>query len=217
MKFYITAFWILSGIMNVSAQYSDNFYIVNITGAESILLNKVDYNNSDYGIDHKFVYGTIYPNEAGIICLNLPRGQYEYIAEGDGIIPQHGTFYISNRNIKFDLCLRPSISYNEDRLQSTRLMVRDANTSIDNKKYKEARKLFKLAAEDGNADGMYCLAFMLKNGVGGKKDRKQAVFWLQQAYNHGHYAAQDRLEYFHEKWKWGYMSIAWGKSRKYIQ
>lgn len=215
MKFYITAFWILSGIMNVSAQNSDNFYIVNITGAESILLNKVDYNSFDYGIDHSFVYGTVYPNQNGVISLNLPRGQYEYIAEAHEMRSQHGTFYVSNRNINFDVVFR-QVATAQQELQSTRQMVRDADKCIDNKKYKQARELYFMAALDGNADAMYCLAFMLKNGVGGGKDKRQAVFWLQQALAHGHYAAQDRLEYFHEKWRWGLIS-GWKKARKFIQ
>lgn len=108
-------------VISVNGQ-TDGFYAASISGASSILLNKVDYNSFDYGIGHPFAYGTIYPNESGIIRLNLPRGQYEYIAYGEGMKSKHGTFYISDRDLNFDVQLIPSTSEEEVHLSSRKLV-----------------------------------------------------------------------------------------------
>lgn len=210
----IICFFLIS--LSMKGQGNADFYVANITGASSIMLNKVDYRSFDYGIDHRFVYGTVYPDESGNFRLNLPRGEYEYIAYGDGMRSKHGTFYISNRDISFDVQLSVITSASEDELRSSRQMVHDGNSAINEKEYKKARELFRLAAIDGNADGMYNYAFMLKNGVGGRTDKEQAFFWLKEALRHGHYAAEERLQYFNEKWRWG-VSSGYDKPSKFIQ
>jgi len=210
-----TAFLMVS--ISGRGQQASNFYTANITGASSILLGKVDYDSFDYGIDHRFVYGTVYPDESGVICLNLPRGQYEYIAFRDGMKSKHGTFYISDRNIYFDVQLSPFLPELEDEeIYSSRQLVRDGNSAIDKKQYKKAREMFRQAAVDGNADGMYNFAFMLKNGVGGKRDKQMAYYWLKQALEHGHPYAGIRLDNFDQKWEWTIYSIMWGKGGKCI-
>ena len=201
--------------ISVKGQSAD-FYVANISGASSIVLNQVDYRSFDYGIDHRFVYGTIYPNESGVIRLNLPRGQYEYIAEADGMRSKHGTFYISGKDLYFDVQLTPLDPGTEDELRSSRQLVKDGNDAVTQEDFKKARELFYQAALDGNADGMYNYAFMLKNGVGGRTDKEQAFFWLKEALTHGHYAAEQRLQYFNEKWRWGVAS-GYGKASKFIQ
>ena len=193
-----------------------DFYVANISGASSIMLNDVDYRSFDYGIDHRFVYGTVCPNESGVIRLNLPRGQYEYIAEADGMRSKHGTFYISGKDLYFDVQLSPLDPGTENELRSSRQLVKDANDAITKEDFNKARELFYQAALDGNADGMYSYAFMLKNGVGGKSSKKEALSWLEQALSHGHFAAQQRIDFFKEKWDWG-ESYGYGKPKKFIQ
>ena len=195
---------------------SADFYIANISGASSILLNNVDYRSFDYSIDHRFVYGTIYPNELGVIRLNLPRGQYEYIAEADGMRSKHGTFYISCKDLYFDVQLTPLKPDEEDELRSSRQLVKDGNDAISQEEFKKARELFHQAALDGNADGMYSYAFMLKNGIGGSSNKEEALSWLEDALSHGHYAAQQRIENFKKKWDWG-LSLGYGRPKKFIQ
>ena len=203
--------------ISIRGQQSNDFYTANITGASSIMLNKVDDNSFDYGIDHRFVYGTIYPDESGVIQLNLPRGEYEYIAYRGGMKSKHGTFYIYNRNIYFDVQLSSALFESEDEVpHSSRQLVKDGNSAIDKKEYKKAREMFRLAALDGNADGMYNFAFMLKNGVGGKKKKDVAYYWLKQALEHGHPYAGKRIEEFNQKWRWTIYSVAWGKGGKCI-
>lgn len=63
---------------------------------------------------------------------------------------------------------------------------------------------------------MYSYAFMLKNGIGGSTNKKEALSWLEQALSHGHYAAQQRIDYFKDKWYWG-ESYGYGKPKKFIQ
>lgn len=201
--------------ITVKGQSAD-FYVANISGASSIVLNQVDYRSFDYGIDHRFVYGTIYPNESGVIRLNLPRGQYEYIAEADGMRSKHGTFYISGKDLYFDVQLTPLDPGTEDELRSSRQLVKDGNDAVTQEDFKKARELFYQAALDGNADGMYSYAFMLKNGIGGSTNKKEALSWLEQALSHGHYAAQQRIDYFKDKWDWG-ESYGYGKPKKFIQ
>ena len=216
-KIIVMIFSFLLTSTSMKGQNGADFYTANITGASSIILNKVDYNSFDYGINHRFIYGTIYPDNSGVIHLNLPRGQYEYIAEQDGMRSKHGTFYISGRDIYFEVHLSPTELNTEDNgIRSSRQLVKDGNSFIDKKEYKKARELFYQAAIDGNADGMYNYAFMLKNGVGGRTDKEQAFFWLKEALTHGHYAAEQRLQYFNEKWRWGVAS-GYGKASKFIQ
>lgn len=202
--------------LSMKGQGNADFYVANITGASSVMLNKVDNRSFDYGIDHRFVYGTIYPNESNAFRLNLPRGEYEYIAYKDGRKAKHGTFYISNRDVYFDVQLNIIARSTDDEIRSSRQMVHDGNSAIYEKEYKKARELFHLAAIDGNADGMYNYAFMLKNGVGGRKDKEQAFFWLKEALRHGHYTAEERLRHFNEKWRWG-VSSGYDKPSKFIQ
>lgn len=217
MKQLTTFIALLFVALSSNAQSNADFYVANISGASSIELNDVDYRSFDYGIDHRFVYGTIYPNESGVIRLNLPRGQYEYIAEGEGMRSKHGTFYISNNDLYFDVQLEPLESGKENnQIHSSRQLVKDANEAINQNDYKKAREMFCQAALDGNADGMYSYAFMLKNGYGGRTDKQQALFWLQQAVSHGHYYAQERIDYFNQKWKWG-VSSGYDKPSKFIQ
>ena len=216
-KELIACYFLLLCAGSVHAQQNDGFYNVTITGASSIMLNQIDERSFNYGIDHPFVYGIIYANESGNIRLNLPKGQYEYIAEKEGMRAKHGTFYISTQDIAFDVHLNHVASGVEDEsLRSSRQMVHDGDLAIGRNDYKRARDLFRQAAVDGHADGMYQYAFMLKNGVGGQKDKEQAVFWLKEALSHGHYYAEYRLQYFDEKWRWG-VSSGYRKATKFIQ
>lgn len=216
MKSIAIAVGLLLFSTSMRGQRSENFFTANITGASSILLNLVDERSFDYGIDHRFVYGDVYPDESGVIHLNLPNGEYEYIANRDGMRSKHGTFYISGRDIYFDVKLNSFANGTEEALRSSRQLVHNGNRAIDEKKYKEAREMFRVAAINGNADGMYSYAFMLKNGIGGRTDKEQAVFWLKEAFSHGHYYAEYRLQFFDEKWRWGVAS-GYSKASKFIQ
>jgi len=54
-------------------------------------------------------------------------------------------------------------------------------------------KLFRQAADKGNAQAQYNLGIMYKNGQGVKRDDKEAVKWFQRAADQGHAKAQSNL------------------------
>ena len=47
------------------------------------------------------------------------------------------------------------------------------------KEYAEAAKYFKIAAENGDAEALYVLGFLYKNGVGLGQNYKEAVKYYQ--------------------------------------
>ena len=59
--------------------------------------------------------------------------------------------------------------------------------------FQEAVKLFRQAADKGNAQAQYNLGIMYKNGQGVKRDDKEAVKWFQRAADQGHAKAQSNL------------------------
>ncbi len=57
----------------------------------------------------------------------------------------------------------------------------------------EALRWYRLAAEQGDAEGQYEMAAMLASGQGGRKDDFEAVRWLRKAADQGYLRAQNRL------------------------
>ncbi len=207
---------ILTTAVSLSAQ-NERVYTVKISGASQLKIDKeVDYDHIYFNLDHPFAYDPIYPDASGVFFLELPAGSYEYVAYKKGMKTIHGSFYLFDRNLCFKILMRPLYSgeSSEDVCSSFK-MFHDGNASIIDEEYDKARDFFRQGAESGEVSCMYNYAFMLKNGVGGKRDRKQAYFWLVQAYEHGHYNAEKRLVEFNKKWKWGYTSCL-GKSWKDI-
>ena len=61
---------------------------------------------------------------------------------------------------------------------------------------------FYIAAEAGDADGMYAYAHMCYNGMGGSKNKNHAYVYMKMALEHGHPYAADKLEHFKNKYQW---------------
>jgi TPR repeat protein len=59
---------------------------------------------------------------------------------------------------------------------------------------KEAVKLFRKAADQGNAKAQSVLGTMYTEGQGAKQDLKKAVKWFQRAADQGHAYAQINLD-----------------------
>jgi hypothetical protein len=57
----------------------------------------------------------------------------------------------------------------------------------------KAAQLFKLSAEQGDAEAQYALAIILQEGLVDKKDQKQATRWLEMAEKQGHAGAKQAL------------------------
>jgi TPR repeat protein len=65
--------------------------------------------------------------------------------------------------------------------------------------YKEAVKWYRLAAEQGNADGQTNLGVMYANGQGVPQDFKEAVKWYRLAAEQRHALAQSNLGLMYSK------------------
>ena len=86
----------------------------------------------------------------------------------------------------------------------------------------EALRLFKLSAEQGNAEAMLKIGSIYKFGMGVAKDEKEAVRWFQLAAERGFLEAQGQLGWMFEKgtgikrnlvqaYKWYYISLIGGR------
>ena len=60
--------------------------------------------------------------------------------------------------------------------------------------FKEAAKLYQLAAEQGDPDARYQLGLMYSNGEGVLQDYKEAAKWFQLAVEQGNISAQGELD-----------------------
>ena len=195
---------------------AQDFFTVKISGVSSIIVCMIDERSYSYEFNYGRSYGEVEADETGSVTLTLPHHEYEYIAMMPGMKSQHGTFYVHRRNVYFNVRFQPAPEFDGGEVPSTRKMMQEGDSAIREKQYKKARELYRLAAEDGNADGMYKFAFMLKNGVGGKKDKLAAYYWLERAVEHGHPYAPMRLDNFDQKWRWTLYSVMWGKGGKCI-
>ena len=65
--------------------------------------------------------------------------------------------------------------------------------------FTEAMKLYRLAADQGNARAQNNLGYMYANGQGVAKDESEAVKWFRLAADQGYARAQDNLGYMYEK------------------
>lgn len=196
VKLFLT-FVLLMGAISLYAQFNDDTYTVNITGAPCIMLDNVYRGNSDHSFDMDNNLGTYYPDDDGVIRVSLKKGFYQYLVLWNGEKPQNGTFYITNRNVYFDIRYFPPY-FGVD----TRKTLDKGYMYFNSKKKKDARKLFYITAESGDADGMYAYAHMCYNGMGGKKNKYHAKLYMQKALEHGHPYAADKLEHFKEKYQW---------------
>lgn len=193
------AFILLLGVMTSYAQYSDDNYTVNITGVPYIILDYV-YNpgeNSDHSFDMDNNLGTYYPGDDGVISIPLKRGHYQYMAVWDGRKMLNGSFYIDRRNVYFKVRYFPPY-FGID----SRKALDKGYQYFNDKKKKDARKMFYIAAEAGDADGMYAYAHMCYNGMGGSKNKNHAYVYMKMALEHGHPYATDKLEHFKNKYQW---------------
>ena len=62
--------------------------------------------------------------------------------------------------------------------------------------YKEAFRLFKLAADRGFDDSQYQIGLMFENGVDVEKDTEEAIKWYAKAADNGHYESIEKIKEF---------------------
>lgn len=72
------------------------------------------------------------------------------------------------------------------------LLVKDASSARDDSRHAVTKEM-KSAAEQGNAKAQYMLAVSYANGLGCKKDVKQALYWYRKAAAQGIAKAQAEL------------------------
>lgn len=190
---------LLLGAMSLYAQYNGDTYTVNITGAPCIMLDYVyrPGENTDHSFDMDNNLGTYYPDDDGIIRIPLKRGQYQYLVMWENSKPLNGSFYINSRNIYFKIRYLPPY-FGVD----CRKALDKGYQYFNERKKKEARNMFYIAAEAGDADGMYAYAHMCYNGMGGGKNKNHAYVYMKMALEHGHPYAADKLEHFKNKYQW---------------
>lgn len=196
VKLFLT-FVLLMGAISLYAQFNNDTYTVNITGAPCIMLDYVYRGNSDHSFDMDNNLGTYYPDDDGVIRISLKRGFYQYLVIWKNGKPLNGSFYIGSRNVYFEIRYLPPY-FGLDSRKALDLGYKYFNE----KKKKEARSMFYAAAEAGDADGMYAYAHMCWNGMGGKKNKNHAYVYMKMALEHGHPVAAKKLDHFKEKYQW---------------
>jgi len=188
-KIFVFTMLLLS-IIKVQGQ----LYTVSMIGAFCVTL----YENRMYFNDDN-ILGTYYQDENGIIRINLGPGCYQYIATERGTTKgMNGSFYV-NRNIDIEIHMIPEL-YG---IETERCNYKAYQLLQDGKK-KKARELYLVSAQAGNVSAMFNLARMLYNGMGGRKDKAQAYYWMTEAMKRGNTNANRMLEKFEDKyfWKW---------------
>ena len=134
----------------------------------------------------------------GTISLALPPGYYQYIAYAPGKKSVNGSFYIrnyaANLDTSFDIVLlSPDRGCDIYDAFDGEALVRKGYDLLYNKKKKDARKVFFVAAKEGNATAMWKYAEMCEEGIGGKKNKNHATYWYRQAAKHGESYAEAKV------------------------
>ena len=133
----------------------------------------------------------------GTISLALPPGYYQYIAYAPGNKSVNGSFFIrsysANLDTSFDvILLSPDRGCDIYDAFDGEALVRKGYELLDKKK-KDARKVFYVAAMEGNATAMWKYAQMCEEGKGGRKNKNHATYWYQQAAKHGESYAEAKV------------------------
>ena len=77
--------------------------------------------------------------------------------------------------------------------------LKDAMAAHKSKDYKEAVRLYRLSAKQGNAEAKYNLGLMYEKGQVVPKDFKEAFKWSKLAADQGNASTQDNLSYMYYK------------------
>lgn len=125
----------------------------------------------------------------GTISLALPPGYYHYLATSPGKKSQNGSFFIHSRKANMDTnfevrLITPDPGCSCNAYDSEKLVYKGYDLLYEKEK-KKARKVFYVAAMEGNATAMWKYAQMCEEGIGGKKNKNHATYWYRQAASHG--------------------------------
>ena len=77
--------------------------------------------------------------------------------------------------------------------------LKDAMAAHKSKDYKEAVRLYRLSAKQGNAEAQYNLGLMYEKGQVVPKDFKEAFKWSKLAADQGNASTQNNLSYMYYK------------------
>lgn len=185
---------LLSCVITAHAQYSNDTYTVNISGAPCVIL---DYDHRTFDFDNNL--GTYYPDDDGVIHINLEKGDYQYMAlwKGHESEPLNGTFRIQSRNVYFKINYFPPL-FGIDTVK----LVEEAVGLYLHKEKKKARRLFQSAADAGNVTAMMYYAKMCRTGQGGSTNKNHAYHYINEAVEHGDTYASYLLDNFNDKRLW---------------
>lgn len=136
-------------------------------------------------------------DELNDLCLNKPQcvssngainfllpyadNHYLYKVECEGYVPQYGSFF-SQMQLDMHMELSPvgtAVEINPNQI------LAQADSYWYRKKYRKAHKLYKIAAENGNALAMLRLSRDYQDGKGCLRNIRNARIWLECAENSG--------------------------------
>lgn len=185
---------LLSSVLTAFAQYNNDTYTVNISGASCVILG---YDHRSFDFDNNL--GTYYPDDDGVIRVNLSKGHYQYMAiwKGNEHEPLNGTFKISTRNVYFTIDYFPPLFG----IDTVKLVEEAVKLYVHNQK-KKARGLFQTAADAGNVAAMVYYAKMCRTGQGGSTNKNHAYHYINKAIEHGDTYASYLLDNFNDKRLW---------------
>ena len=68
-----------------------------------------------------------------------------------------------------------------------------ARSAYDTGNYRESLELLAPLAQEGDAEAQYALGYQFFYGLGVKRDKNQALFWMQQSAIQGYQPAREAL------------------------
>lgn len=145
----------------------------------------------------EYMKGPFTTGLGGTISLALPPGYYHYLATSPGKKSQNGSFFIHSRKANMDTrfeirLMAPDPGCSCDAYDSEKLVSKGYDLLYDKEK-KKARKVFYVAAMEGNATAMWKYAQMCEEGIGGRKNKNHATYWYRQAASHGESYAEAKV------------------------
>ena len=77
----------------------------------------------------------------------------------------------------FIFLIGPSITFGQD--------FNDGIIAIKNRNYREAVRIFRIAAEKGDKYAQHCLGVLLQKGIGVKQNHEESLKWMELAAKQG--------------------------------
>jgi TPR repeat protein len=132
--------------------------------------------------------------------LNAARGWYERAVDGDHVMAMTNLADLlmeqgGEEGTARAMALLEQAAAADETLAMAKLSARLVTASVDAQDHRRARALAEAAGRAGRVEAYYVLGYLLASGIGGDRDLKAGLEWLNQAVNAGNSRARTVLRF----------------------